>query len=129
MPIPYANLDPIINRQLKIDRSHNFIAPHFRNLELCYENSQESHNNQQLRIHKAYPKNNCVVIIRKHQTHTDLAKYLHASCYGLVKSTFIKAILKIWPGLSEKMSESISIHRLLLQNTLLKLVSTCSPQN
>ena len=75
---------------------------------MCYENIEH----QKLRkigpYNKfKYPNNNCSVIIRKRQTHTDLMEYLHASCFGPVKSTFIKAIKKriflTWPGLSEKL--------------------------
>ena len=44
------------------------------------------------------------VIIRKKQTHKDLASYLHAACFSPVKSTFSTAIskhfFKSWPGLT-----------------------------
>ena len=44
------------------------------------------------------------VIIRKKQTHAELANYLHAACFSPVPSTFIKAIsnnhLTSWPGLT-----------------------------
>ena len=103
--MPFKILENIIAHQLKIDRLHSPIAPHLRNLDgLCYENIKA--NNQSSRPSKIYTKNTSAVIIRKRQTHTDLAEYLHASCYGPVKSTFIKAIeksfFKTWPGLSEK---------------------------
>ena len=60
---------------------------------------------------KTYMKANLVktipsiaVIIKKKQTHTDLAAYLHASCFSPVRSTFSKAIskqfFKTWPGLT-----------------------------
>ena len=35
------------------------------------------------------------VIIPENQTHIDLAKYLHATCFSLVKTNFIKAIKTI----------------------------------
>ena len=64
------------------------------------------HTNQPLQFDLTYSKNKGSVIIRKRQTHTDLAEYLHASCYGPVKSTFLKAIkkgfFKTWPRLSEE---------------------------
>ena len=44
------------------------------------------------------------VIIRKNETKTDLATYLHAACFSPVVSTFIKAInnnhFTTWPGLT-----------------------------
>ena len=44
------------------------------------------------------------VIIKKKQTHTELARYLHAACFSLVRSTFAAAIknnfFKTWPGLT-----------------------------
>ena len=81
--IPFKNLENIIAHQLKIDRLHSPIAPHLRDLDgLCYENIKV--NNQSSRSGKIYRKNRCAVIIRKRQTHTDLAEYLHASCYGPV---------------------------------------------
>ena len=47
------------------------------------------------------------VIIRKKQTHMELAQYLHASCFSPVQSTFVKAIknkhFKTWPGLTEQL--------------------------
>ena len=60
---------------------------------------------------QAYLKTNLVktipsiaVIIKKKQTHADLAAYLHASCFSPVRSTFAKAIskqfFKTWPGLT-----------------------------
>ena len=71
---------------------HSSIAPHLRNLdELCYENARQNHINQPLQINQTYPKNKCSVIIKQCQTHSGLAEYLHASCYGPVKSTFIQA--------------------------------------
>ena len=47
------------------------------------------------------------VIIRKNQTHLDLVKYLHASCFSPVKSTFLRAIknnhFTTWPGLTPQL--------------------------
>ena len=47
------------------------------------------------------------VIIKKKQTHTDLASYLHAACFSPVKSTFSQAISKhffaTWPGMTTKL--------------------------
>ena len=47
------------------------------------------------------------VIIRKKQTHTDLARYLHAACLSPVSWTFATAIKKIffktWPGLTPEL--------------------------
>jgi hypothetical protein len=47
------------------------------------------------------------VIIRKSQTKTDLAKYLHATCWSPSKSTFLNAINNgnfiTWPGLTTKL--------------------------
>ena len=34
------------------------------------------------------------VIVKKKQTHSDLAQYLHAACFSPVKSTFATAITK-----------------------------------
>ena len=88
---PFKHLES--NKQLKLNKLSRSISPHLRNLDdLCYEDFQQSRINQQFRVHKAYPKNKYAVIIRKCQIHTDLAKYLHASCYGPVKLIFIKAI-------------------------------------
>ena len=43
------------------------------------------------------------IIIRKQQTKADLAKFLHAACFVLVKTTFVKADKNnhfvSWPGL------------------------------
>ena len=102
----FRHLDSIIAQQLKKDRQHSPIAPHLQNLDgLCYDNIKA--NNQSFRAATIYKKNTCAVIIRKRQTHTDLAEYLHAACYGPVKSTFLQAVkkgfLKTWPGLSEKL--------------------------
>ena len=51
------------------------------------------------------------IIIRKKQTHLDLARFLHAACFSPVPSTFIKAIknnhFSTWPGLT---SELITKH-------------------
>ena len=47
------------------------------------------------------------VIIRKKETHRDLAKYLHAACFSPVNSTWTQAIKKnhfqSWPGLSPQL--------------------------
>ena len=47
------------------------------------------------------------VIIKKKQTHTDLASYLHAACFSPVRSTFASAIsknfFKTWPGLTPEL--------------------------
>ena len=47
------------------------------------------------------------MILRKRQTHSDLAEYLHAACFGPVQSTFTKAIqmgfFKTWPGLTKEL--------------------------
>ena len=47
------------------------------------------------------------VIIRKKETHSNLAQFLHGVCFSSVRSTFIKAIKKkhftSWPGLDEKL--------------------------
>ena len=44
------------------------------------------------------------VIIRKKQTHVELAQYMHATCFAPVKSTFEHAVKKFffnsWPGLT-----------------------------
>ena len=46
------------------------------------------------------------VIIRKKETHRDLVRYLHATCFSPVASTWKKAIQKdyfqTWPGLTKK---------------------------
>ena len=47
------------------------------------------------KVAQLYPKDQkLAVIIRKKQTHRDLAKYLHAECYSPVKSTWEEAIKK-----------------------------------
>ena len=47
------------------------------------------------------------VIIRRKQTHHDLVKYLHATCFSPVSSTWTKAIknnhFQSWPGLTAKL--------------------------
>ena len=55
-----------------------------------------------------YPKDQKVaLIIRKKETHSDLAKYLHAACYSPVKSTWKQAIKKdrflTWLGLTPQL--------------------------
>ena len=87
---------------MKLDKKHSTIAPHLQNLDsLCYENIEH---NKQKKIDPykkfKYKDSNCSVIIRKRQTHTDLMEYLHASCFGPVKSTFIKAIKKVFFNLA-----------------------------
>ena len=88
----FNNIDTILQDQMKLDKKNSTIVPHLQNLDsLCYENIKH----QTLRKIGPYNKfkylnNNCLVIIRKRQTHTDLMEYLHASCFGTVKSTFIK---------------------------------------
>ena len=80
---------------MKFDEQYNPIASHLCRLDkLCYEHQKQNNINQPLQFNQTYPKNKCSVIIRKHQNHTDLAEYLHASCCGPVKSTTIKAINK-----------------------------------
>ena len=58
------------------------------------------------------------VIIKKSQTKSDLAKYLHATCWSPPESTFIKAITNgnfvTWPGLTPK----------LIRNHLHKSIAT-----
>ena len=47
------------------------------------------------------------VIIKKKQTHTELIKYLHATCFSPVRSTWNQAIdlhfFKTWPGLTKEL--------------------------
>ena len=47
------------------------------------------------------------VIIRKKETHRDLARYLHASCFSPVHSTWTRAIknrhFQSWPGLTQQL--------------------------
>ena len=47
------------------------------------------------------------VIIRKKETHRDLARYLHASCFSPVNSTWTRAIknnhFQSWPGLTQRL--------------------------
>ena len=61
-----------------------------------YEKIQTSPNNPSI-----------AVIIRKKQTHIDLARYLHAACFSPVKSTLLKAIknnhFTSWPGLTHSL--------------------------
>ena len=49
------------------------------------------------------------VIIRKKQTHSDLAQFLHGACFSPVKSTFLKEIknknFTTWPGLDERLTQ------------------------
>ena len=49
------------------------------------------------------------VILRKKQTHVELARYLHAACFSPVTSTFVKAIrkghFKTWPRLTSHLVE------------------------
>ena len=81
---------------MNLDTKHSTIAMHLQNLDsLCYGHIKHQ-NLRKIGPYNEfkYPNSNCSVIIRKQQTHTDLMEYLHASCFGPVKSTFIKAIKK-----------------------------------
>ena len=60
---------------------------------LCYENKEFLANYKKNSfIRTNFPTQKCNVILRKRQTHSDLAEYLHAACFGPVQSTFTKAI-------------------------------------
>ena len=78
---------------MKLDKKNSTIAPHLQNLDsLCYENIEHQKLRKIVPYNKfKYPNSNYSVILRKRQRHTDLMEYLHASCFGPVKSTFIKA--------------------------------------
>jgi hypothetical protein len=58
-----------------------------------------------VQLHKQNNKIN--VIIRKKQTHMELAQYLHAACFSPVTSTFVRAIKRghfnSWPGLTAQL--------------------------
>ena len=105
----FQHLDRYINEQIKRDKQHNILPPHLQDMEcLAQYNSDKNRlcakqNFTQIQ----YPSSKCSVILRKRQTHSDLADYLHAACFGPVKSTFSKAIkkgfFKTWPGLSERL--------------------------
>ena len=105
----FLHLDRIVNEQLKEDRENSSIHPHLRQMDnLVQEISEDIRlSKKQNFVRTLYPKSKCGVILRKRQTHTDLAEYLHASCFAPVKSTFLKAInkgfFKTWPGLSQKL--------------------------
>ena len=113
----YINKDkPSIPRKKKVPNKH--ISPYiniFTDMDdLIDVNEYNTLVDQQLKkdrlVQNVYTTsqnkkdNKLSVIIRKKQTHMTLAKYLHASAFSSVKSTFIKAIKKgfltSWPGLS-----------------------------
>ena len=106
---PLRHLTTLIDEQIKHDKKDSRIHPHLQQLDiLAHENID---NNKKLKkqnfVRTLYPHSKCGVILRKRQTHSDLAEYLHAACLGPVKSTFLKAInkgfFKTWPGLTDKL--------------------------
>ena len=88
---------------------------------------QQLHSNKKalnFKVAQLYPKDQkLAVIIRKKQTHRDLAKYLHTAFYSPVKSTWEQAIKKdhfiTWPGLTPQ----------LLQKHLLPSTATVQGHN
>ena len=93
---PLKNFDRLINEQIKEDKKHNLIPPFLQNLDSLAQHNCEAHRFRAKQNFNRifYPSSQCSVIIRKRQAHSDLADYLHAACFGPVKSTFIKSIKK-----------------------------------
>ena len=103
----------------KYPKVSNSVANHLKNLsQLAISNYWDSEIEKQTKINiKSAKDHKANVILRKKQTHVELATYLHAACYSPVPSTFIKAIkkghFKTWPGLtpeiiSKHLSSSLS---------------------
>ena len=87
----------------------NVIPKHLQSLScLAVDNDFNNAIDQQLQKDKVSRNNSKLnIILRKKETHMNLIKYLHASCFSPVPSTFKKAIkkgfLQSWPGLTTKM--------------------------
>ena len=85
--------------------THEHVACHLTHLStLASYNQWNNELDSQQAWNTKYKAN---VILRKKQTHAELAKYLHAACYSPVTSTFTKAIdkghFKTWPGLTSNL--------------------------
>ena len=75
---------------------------------LIFENTETLQNfNKNFCVRANFPVQRCSIILQKRQTHSDIAEYLHTTCYGPVQSTFLKAIekgfFKSWPALTKKL--------------------------
>ena len=63
-------------------------------LDTFLEHSAKHNKTEYLKADLAPQTPSMAVIIKKKQTHTDLASYLHAACFSPVRSTFASAIAK-----------------------------------
>ena len=74
------------------------------NIDYIDIDKQLKQDNKTVKIQIRPDNPSMAVIINKKQTHAELARYLHTTCFSPVKSTFLKGIkkhhFKTWPGLT-----------------------------
>ena len=96
---------PITNSTIK----ENYELPS-SHAALCHQNKKAHAHASPLKCRKHsknHNQNKLNVIIRKKQTHKELAQHLHTTCYSPRPSAFIKVIKNnqfiSWPGLNAKL--------------------------